>query len=55
MLIYTVPPNTTRFRRHASFLMEIVRPPDLEKPISPVPTLGTFCWWDTARATNPLL
>ena len=55
MLIYTILPNTTQFLRHASFLMEIVRPPDLEKPISPVPTLGTFCWWDTARATNPLL
>ena len=55
MLIYTVLPNTTLFRRHASFLREIVRPPDLEKPLSPVPTLGTFCLQDTARATNPLL
>jgi len=55
MLIYTVLPNTTLFRRHASFLREIVRPPDLEKPLSPVPTLGTFCLQDTARVTNPLL
>lgn len=41
MLIYTTHLNTAQSRKHASFLRDIVRPPDQEKPLSPAPIRGT--------------